>query len=119
MPLPLPLHLSCSQSHSLFAQPVLTNAQDAPPPQAPPPTEDESATVQHYLAVRDRIHEGPFYTILNDGMKNGMKRKANQPAPTEASLFNPFADNLTYTSKYSKVRRRIPKLDARPYGELE
>jgi DNA-directed RNA polymerase III subunit RPC7 len=99
-------------------QTLIRTAQDAPPPQAPPPTEDESATVQHYLAVRDRIHEGPFYTILNDGMKNGMKRKANQPAPTEASLFNPFADNLTYTSKYSKVRRRIPKLDARPYGEL-
>lgn len=74
--------------------------------------------VQHYLAVRDRIHEGPFYTILNDGMKNGLKRKANEPAPTEASLFNPFEDNQTYSAKYLKVRRRLPKLDARPYGKL-
>lgn len=88
---------------------------EAPPPQAPPPTADESSMVQHFLAVRDRIHEGPFYTILNDGMKNGLKRKASEPAPTEASLFNPFTDNQTYSAKYLKVRRRLPKLDARPY----
>lgn len=73
--------------------------------------------VNHYLAVRDRIHDGPFYTILGDGMKTGKKRRANDPAPTETSLFNPFTDNQTYTSKYMKVRRRIPKLDMRPYGE--
>ncbi|KAH7380160.1 DNA-directed RNA polymerase III, subunit Rpc31 [Pyrenochaeta sp. MPI-SDFR-AT-0127] len=88
---------------------------EAPPPQAPPPSADEASMVQHYLAVRDRIHEGPFYTILNDGMRNGLKRKANEPAPTEASLFNPFSDNQTYSAKYLKVRRRLPKLDARPY----
>jgi DNA-directed RNA polymerase III subunit RPC7 len=74
--------------------------------------------VKHHLAVRDRIHEGPFYTILNDGMKNGLKRKASEPAPTEASLFDPFTGNQTYSAKYMKVRRRLPKLDARPYGEL-
>ncbi len=73
--------------------------------------------VQHFLSVRDRIHEGPFYTILSDGMPNGLKRKANEPAPTEASLFNPFTGNQTYSAKYLKVRRRVPKLDARPYGE--
>ncbi|KAI4927893.1 hypothetical protein J4E85_006406 [Alternaria conjuncta] len=88
---------------------------EAPPPQAPPPTDDELAMVKHHLAVRDRIHEGPFYTILNDGMKNGLKRKANEPAPTEASLFDPFTGNQTYSAKYLKVRRRLPKLDARPY----
>ncbi|KAL5117527.1 DNA-directed RNA polymerase III subunit C31 [Pleosporales sp. CAS-2024a] len=88
---------------------------EAPPPQAPPPTAHEHGMVAHYLAVRDRIHEGPFYTILNDGMKSGLKRRANEPAPTEASLFNPFTDNQTYSAKYLKVRRRLPKLDARPY----
>ncbi|KAL6711158.1 DNA-directed RNA polymerase III subunit C31 [Coniothyrium glycines] len=88
---------------------------EAPPPQAPHASAAEAAMVQHYLAVRDRIHEGPFYTILNDGMKNGLKRKANEPAPTEASLFNPFTDNQTYSAKYLKVRRRLPKLDERPY----
>ncbi|KAF2111736.1 DNA-directed RNA polymerase III, subunit Rpc31 [Lophiotrema nucula] len=85
------------------------------PPMAPKPTPDEEAIVQHYLTVRDRIHEGPFYTVLNDGMTSGLKRKANEPAPTEAQMFNPFTDNQTYSSKYLKVRRRIPKLDTRPY----
>ena len=77
----------------------LSHTQEAPPPQAPPPTDDELAMVKHHLAVRDRIHEGPFYTILNDGMKNGLKRKANEPAPTEASLFDPFTGNQTYSRR--------------------
>lgn len=102
----------------LYLNQPLRQQQEAPPPQAPPPTAHERGIVAHHIAVRDRIHEGPFYTILNDGMKNGLKRKANEPAPTEASLFNPFTDNQTYSAKYLKVRRRLPKLDARPYGGL-
>ena len=85
---------------------------------AGPPTDDERATLNHFMAVRDRIHEGPFYTILNDGYRTGMKRKANETAPTEDTLFNPFTDNQTYSAKYMKVRRRIPKLDSRPYGKF-
>jgi DNA-directed RNA polymerase III subunit RPC7 len=104
---------SASLHHPLRPQ------QEAPPPQAPPPTAHEEGLIAHYLAVRDRIHEGPFYTILNDGMNDGLKRKASEPAPTEASLFNPFSDNQTYSSKYFKVRRRLPKLDARPYGKSD
>jgi DNA-directed RNA polymerase III subunit RPC7 len=107
-----------SVAYSASLNHALKDAQEAPPPQAPPPTSDELGMVKHYLAVRDRIHEGPFYTILNDGMKNGLKRKASEPAPTEASLFDPFTGNQTYSAKYLKVRRRLPKLDARPYGKL-
>jgi DNA-directed RNA polymerase III subunit RPC7 len=118
-----PSHASQSQSSTTAAPAalkgtlLLRQAQDQPPPQAPPPNDDEAAMLKYHIDVRERIHEGPFYTILNDGMKNGLKRRANDPAPTEASLFNPFTDNQTYTSKYLKVRRRIPKLDTRPYGE--
>ncbi|KAA8615650.1 dna-directed rna polymerase iii subunit rpc7 [Pyrenophora tritici-repentis] len=88
---------------------------DRPPPQAPPPTDDEADMVRHHLSFRDRVHEGPFYTLLNDGMKDGLKRKASEPAPTEATLFDPFTGNQTYSAKYLKVRRRLPKLDERPY----
>ncbi|KAF2473127.1 uncharacterized protein BDR25DRAFT_282396 [Lindgomyces ingoldianus] len=84
-----------------------------PPP--PPPTAAEKAMHQRLVTLRDRIHDGPLYTVLGDGMKTGLKRKAEDPAPTEASLFNPFTDNLTYSAKYMKVRRRIPRLDTRPY----
>lgn len=85
------------------------------PPQPLPATEDEKRIVQHHLGVRTRVHEGPFYTILNDGMENGLKRKADDRGPTEDALFNPFLDNQTYSAKYAKKRRRIPKLDTRPY----
>jgi len=70
-------------------------------------------------AVRDHINEGPFYTVLKDGMNNGLKRKASERAPTEASLFDPFTGNQTYSARYLKTRRRLPKLDARPYRESE
>jgi DNA-directed RNA polymerase III subunit RPC7 len=106
-----------ASAHSALPSHPLRPPQEAPPPQAPEPTAHEKGIIAHYLAVRDRIHEGPFYTILNDGMKNGLKRKVNELAPTEASLFNPFTDNQTYSAKYLKVRRRLPKLDARPYGK--
>lgn len=72
--------------------------------------------VQHYLAVRDRIHDGPYYTIMNDGRKTSIKRKASDSAPTEVELFNAFSDNQTWTSRYMKRRRRMPKLDERPYA---
>jgi DNA-directed RNA polymerase III subunit RPC7 len=110
-------HAQPAIAYSASANHPLRPSQEAPPPQAPEPTAHENGIIAHYLAVRDRIHEGPFYTILNDGMKNGLKRKVNELVPTEASLFNPFTDNQTYSAKYLKVRRRLPKLDARPYGE--
>jgi DNA-directed RNA polymerase III subunit RPC7 len=94
----------------------LSLAQETALPQAGPPSAGEASIVQQYLAVRDRIHEGPFYTLLGDGMKNGLKRKANETAPTEASLFDPFVDNQTYSSKYLKKRRKLPNLALRPYA---
>ncbi|KAH7138899.1 DNA-directed RNA polymerase III, subunit Rpc31 [Dendryphion nanum] len=78
-------------------------------------TNGEKRSVRYVLAGNDDNHEGPFYTLLNDSMKSGLKRRADEPAPTEASLFNSFMDNQTYTSKYLKVRRRLPKLDSFPY----
>jgi DNA-directed RNA polymerase III subunit RPC7 len=48
-------------------------------------------------------------------MPNGLKRKADKRAPTEDALFDSFNDNQTYSARYTKKRRRIPKLDTRPY----
>lgn len=92
-----------------------SNAQKKPPPQAPKPTPDEKAAIQRFVALRDRIHEGPFYTILGDGKTTGVKRKHDEPRFVDRALFNPFTDNQTWSSKYLKVRRRIPKLNSRPY----
>jgi DNA-directed RNA polymerase III subunit RPC7 len=81
----------------------------------PPPTSDEKSRHHRHVTLRERIHDGPLYTILSDGMQTGLKPRHGDAAPTEASLFNPFTDNLTYSAKYMKVRRRIPRLDTRPY----
>ncbi|KAF1968844.1 hypothetical protein BU23DRAFT_591930 [Bimuria novae-zelandiae CBS 107.79] len=87
----------------------------APPAQAPPPSEYEKVTMKYYTAIRDRAHNGDFYTVLNDGMKTGLKRKAGEIAPTDESLFDPFLGNETYSAKYRKPQRKLPKLDSRPF----
>lgn len=92
--------------------------QSAPPAQAPPPSEYEKTTLKHYIAIRDRVHNGDFFTVLNDGMKTGLKRKAGDIAPTDESLFDPFVGNETYSARYHKRHRKIPKLDSRPFGEM-
>ena len=92
--------------------------QSAPPAQAPPPSEREKNILKHYIALRDRAHNGPFYTVLNDGMKTGLKRKGSEMAPTDESLFDPFLGNETYSARYHKKQRKLPKLDTRPFGEL-
>ncbi|KAJ4350220.1 DNA-directed RNA polymerase III subunit C31 [Didymosphaeria variabile] len=87
----------------------------APPAQAPAPSEYEKTTLKHYIAIRDRVHNGDFFTILNDGMKTGLKRKAGDIAPTDESLFDPFVGNETYSARYHKRHRKVPKLDSRPF----
>ncbi|OCL10013.1 hypothetical protein AOQ84DRAFT_353741 [Glonium stellatum] len=62
-----------------------------------------------YRALRDRIHEGPLYTILGDTVRVG------KAGPPPAALFDPFLGMPTYTQKYMKQRRKIPRLDTRPY----
>ena len=50
------------------------------------------------------MHEGPLYTVLGDHYRGG-----NQA--------DPFESMPTYTNKYRKKTRKIPKLDTRPYGK--
>ena len=89
----------------------LRNRQPIPPPIAPPGRRSEKAQITRYRALRDRIHEGPLYTILGDTVRVG------KAGPPPAALFDPFLGMPTYTQKYMKQRRKIPRLDTRPYGE--
>ncbi|OCK79343.1 hypothetical protein K432DRAFT_383143 [Lepidopterella palustris CBS 459.81] len=84
------------------------------PPSAPPARRNEKIAVQRYRALRDRIHEGPLYTLLGDSArvtKGGLVKGG----PPPAALFDPFLGTPTYSQKYQKQRRRIPRLDTRPY----
>ncbi|KAL9023204.1 MAG: hypothetical protein Q9196_007339 [Gyalolechia fulgens] len=70
----------------------------------------EKAQVAAFRSLRARIHEGPFYTTLDTDARVG-KRNIKASAAT----FDPFEGMPTYSQKYMKKRRRLPKLSARPY----
>ncbi|KAL8729621.1 MAG: hypothetical protein Q9181_004936 [Wetmoreana brouardii] len=75
----------------------------------PPLTKTEKAQVAAFRSLRARIHEGPFYTVLGDDGRIG------KTAKTSAANFDPFEGMPTYSQKYVKKRRRLPKLSTRPY----
>ncbi len=74
-------------------------------------TRDERIQVARFRSLRNSIHEGPLYTVLGDNVRVG--KTSNTSA---AASFDPFEGMPTYSKKYTKQRRRIPKLDTRPYG---
>ncbi|KAI9883927.1 MAG: hypothetical protein M1823_004297 [Watsoniomyces obsoletus] len=65
-------------------------------------TRRERLQVARYRTFRDRVHEGPLYTVLSETKHAGR-------------LADPFEGMPTYTQKYQKRTRRLPKLDTRPY----
>ncbi|KAI9808477.1 MAG: hypothetical protein M1827_007230 [Pycnora praestabilis] len=79
------------------------------PPVPKPLTKSERQQVTHYRALRARVHEGPLYTVLGDNVRIG-----KQGAPVAAQV-DPFEGMPTYTMKYKKKKRKVPKLDTRPY----
>ncbi|KAF2843463.1 hypothetical protein M501DRAFT_994399 [Patellaria atrata CBS 101060] len=80
------------------------------PPLAAPPTRQERTQVARYRALRDRIHEGPLYTVLGDNVR---VKKPDQPKVKIS--YNPFNSTQTYTAKYTRKARAMPALDTRPY----
>ncbi|KAF2084817.1 hypothetical protein K490DRAFT_75608 [Saccharata proteae CBS 121410] len=80
-----------------------------PPPIAPAPRRAERTAVGHYRALRERIHEGPLYTVLGTNVRVGKQRSSAK------IVADPFEGMPTYTQKYKKQRRTIPRLDTRPY----
>ncbi|KAI4172365.1 MAG: hypothetical protein LQ343_003624 [Gyalolechia ehrenbergii] len=71
----------------------------------------EKAQVAAFRSLRARIHEGPFYTTLDNDARVGK----NKTVKASAATFDPFEGMPTYSQKYMKKRRRLPKLSARPY----
>ncbi|KAL8684755.1 MAG: hypothetical protein Q9224_006151 [Gallowayella concinna] len=80
-----------------------------PAPPAPL-TKTEQAQIAAFRSFRSRIHEGPFYTTLDTDARTG------KPTKSSAANFDPFEGMPTYSQKYIKKRRRLPKLSARPYA---
>ncbi|KAK6532733.1 hypothetical protein TWF281_006909 [Arthrobotrys megalospora] len=65
-----------------------------------PLTSTERIHVARFRDHREKVHSGPLYTVLG-------KRKG---------LEDPFEDVVTYSAKkYHRQKRKVPKLDSRPY----
>lgn len=86
--------------------PLFPEYHPAPPK---PLSKDEKIQVARFRALRTQIHEGPLYTVLGDHVRVG------KPTASSAATFDAFEGMPTYSQKYTKRRRRIPKLDTRPY----
>ncbi|KAI9825081.1 MAG: hypothetical protein M1832_001401 [Thelocarpon impressellum] len=69
----------------------------------------ERLQVAHYRSLRDRVHEGPLYTILGD------ESRVTKPGAPTSTMIDPFEGMPTYAQKYRKKTRRMPRLDTRPY----
>ena len=69
----------------------------------------ERKEVDHYRSLREKIHDGPFYTVLAGSLCG------KQGTPSRAQ-FDPFQGMATYGQKYLKETRTLPKLNSRPYG---
>lgn len=90
---------------------LLSEQQPEKTPRPNPPRRNEKIQVAHYRKLRDRIRDGPLYTVLGRGVRVG------KPQPPIAATFDPFEGQPTYSSqRFQKHRRRIPQLHTRPYG---
>lgn len=81
-------------------------------PVAATSTRVERNQIAHYRRLRNRMHEGPLYTVLGDNVR------VHKPRGSSGAGFDPFEGMPTYTQKYRRQRRKLPKLDTRPYSEL-
>ncbi|KAI9817324.1 MAG: hypothetical protein M1826_001639 [Phylliscum demangeonii] len=75
-------------------------------------TAAERAQVARFRAFRARMHDGPLYTILGGGPRAGQQGGGGGRLGT---VIDPFEGMPTYTQKYKKKTRKIPRLDTRPY----
>ncbi|KAE8329897.1 DNA-directed RNA polymerase III, subunit Rpc31 [Aspergillus sergii] len=77
-------------------------------PQARPLSEREQKQVDLYRALREQFHDGPYYSVLDPGLSGRKSKEARQH-------FDPFHGMPSYSGKYQKKKRAIPKLSGRPY----
>lgn len=71
----------------------------------------EQRQVDRYRQLREQFHEGPYYSVLDaasSSAKKGSAARAN---------YDPFHGMPSYSGRYQKKKRTIPKLQGRPYSE--
>ena len=76
------------------------------------PSSRECVEISFYRALRQVAHEDPFYTIPLNGEEDDRSRVS-----LTKSKVDPFTCMPTYSQKYKKEQRTLPRLDTRPYGK--
>lgn len=74
-------------------------------------TPREQLQVDLYRSLRERFHEGPYYSVLDvasSSAKKGSAARAN---------YDPFHGMPSYSGRYQKKKRTLPKLQGRPYSK--
>lgn len=80
-------------------------------PRARPLNPREQKQVDLYRALRERFHDGPYYSVLQSSSVTARKDEATR------AHFDPFHGMPTYSGKYQKQKRDRPELKGRPYGK--
>ncbi|KAL4890091.1 DNA-directed RNA polymerase III, subunit Rpc31 [Aspergillus ambiguus] len=78
-------------------------------PRARPLTAREQIQVDLYRQLRERFHDGPYYSVLK---ADSSSAKKDSSARAE---FDPFHGMPSYSGKYQKKKRAAPYLKGRPY----
>ncbi|KAL4870562.1 DNA-directed RNA polymerase III, subunit Rpc31 [Aspergillus spectabilis] len=78
-------------------------------PRPRPLSDREQVQVDLYRTLRERFHDGPYYSIL------GVSSGANGYTASSKANFDPFNGMPSYSGKYQKKKRLVPKLQGRPY----
>jgi DNA-directed RNA polymerase III subunit RPC7 len=72
----------------------------------------EQTQVDYYRELRETFHEGPFYSVLDASSSNAKKGSAAR------ANFDAFHGMPTYSGRYQKKRRTLPKITGRSYCKL-
>ncbi|KAJ5573612.1 uncharacterized protein N7459_008039 [Penicillium hispanicum] len=65
----------------------------------------EQSEVDHYRHLRERFHDGPYYSVLDASSSSAKKGSAAR------TNFDPFHGMPSWSGRYQKKRRTIPKID--------
>lgn len=74
----------------------------------------EQREVDHYRRLRERFHDGPYYSVLDASASTAKKGSAAR------ANFDPFTGMPSYSGRYQKKRRTLPNITGagRDYGTL-
>ncbi|PLB43200.1 III, C31 subunit of DNA-directed RNA polymerase [Aspergillus steynii IBT 23096] len=78
-------------------------------PRARPLSARETHQVNLYRDLRERFHDGPYYSVLDAASSAAKKNSAARAS------FDPFHGMPSYSGRYQKKKRALPRMSGRAY----